>query len=158
LPLKIFDTPMGPSIFNMGHKVGSRTARLTKAFEKERWTPQNIKRPDSGLNDMVTQRVAYQVSDVVQLQLAHHIGAVCVDGLKAETQGGSDFSAPVALCEELNDFPFSRGHPIAQPFEDLRKRLICVELTFDHRRGFRSKERFVPGEGFHSNQEIMVRV
>jgi len=38
-------------------------------------------------------------------------GAVCVDGLKAETQGGSDFSAPVALCEELNNFPFSRRSP-----------------------------------------------
>jgi hypothetical protein len=61
------------------------------------------------LDNIVANRKKYKVSNRVNFELAHDLGAVRIRGLDAHPESLGNLTAGVSLGEELDNFPFSRG-------------------------------------------------
>src|SRR5260370_1422655 len=64
------------------------------------------------LDDSVPYGIKRKVSDRVQIELPHEVGAVSLRGLNAEAESGSDLLSSLTLRDQLNYLPFPRGQHI----------------------------------------------
>jgi hypothetical protein len=62
------------------------------------------------LNDLVTDRVPDQIAQRTEVQLAHQVRAMRLDGLDADIECGRRFLVTLAFGQELDELSFSRGH------------------------------------------------
>jgi hypothetical protein len=62
-----------------------------------------------GLEETATDRVASQVGDVAQAELAEDVGAVMIYGLAADNELAGDLIAGVALGDQLDHLKLARA-------------------------------------------------
>jgi hypothetical protein len=111
-----------------------------------------------GFDDLVSHRVAYQLTDGVQLQLAHDVGAMCFRGLHADSQRHRHFLAALAFRQQLHDFALARGEPAAQNGHVVRNRILFAESIEQHVRCAGSEEGSMIAQRLDSGDEIFVGI
>src|SRR5215216_4385255 len=78
------------------------------------------------LNEMVADGEADDVGQGIQVELAHHRGAMRLDRLDAEVQARRDGFVAVPLGQKLHDLAFARGEPLG-PERNRLSRLALEE-------------------------------
>ena len=66
-----------------------------------------VNRGDSSLDDLIPQRISYQFTHRVNVQLAHDVGSVRLRSLDADLEGRSHLFATLALREQLQNLEFA---------------------------------------------------
>ena len=66
------------------------------------------------LDEPDLQRVAGEARDIVEVQLAHEIGAMVVHGLHADAELGGNLAGAMALGHELEDLALAGGEEVVR--------------------------------------------
>src|SRR6266446_3396180 len=100
------------------------------------------------------EREAYELGAVLQAQLVHDAGAICIYAFRAETQQLADFGRGVTLRGETQDFALPRTEPIHGTFPFCTRLLLVVD---QHLGRARIEEDFVVCHGADRAREVLGR-
>src|SRR6266404_4552659 len=100
------------------------------------------------------EREVYELGAVLQAQLVHDAGAICIYAFRAEMQQLADFGRGVTLRGETQDFALPNAEPIHGTFPFCARLL----LVFDQHLGrARIEEDFVVCHGADRTREVLGR-
>src|SRR5260370_9149333 len=88
----------------------------------------------SGLDDLVPDRVAHELTDGVEFKLAHDVGAVGFRGFYANPNSHGYFLAALPFRKQLYDLALSRVEPAALDGHMLGGGILLAEPVELHAR------------------------
>src|SRR5260370_5875216 len=112
----------------------------------------------SGLDDLVPDRVAHELTDGVEFKLAHDVGAVRFRGFYANAKSHGYFLAALPFRKQLHDFALSRGEPAAKDSHMVSDRILLAEPVEQHVRGARREERTMVAERLNRGHQVAVGI